>query len=94
MKIASVAEVKAKLSAYLRASEEELVVITRNGKAVGVLLSIEDDAELERFVLAYSKQFQAHLDTARQAIAAGAGIQHEAFWNAVTGDTGNAPAES
>ena len=94
MKIASVAEVKAKLSAYLRASEEELVVITRNGKAVGVLLPIEDDEELERFVLAYSKQFQARLDTARQAITAGGGIQHEAFWNAVAGDTGNATAES
>lgn len=28
MKVASVADVKAKLSAYLKASEEELVVIT------------------------------------------------------------------
>ena len=34
MKIASVAEVKARLSAYLRASEEGPVVVTRNGKPV------------------------------------------------------------
>lgn len=52
MKIAPVAEVKAKLSAYRKASEEELVVITRNGKAIAVLLPVEDDAELERLALA------------------------------------------
>lgn len=83
MKIASIAEVKAKLSAYLKASEDELVVITRNGKAIGVLLPIEDDAELERLVLAYSKQFRSLLDTARNEIAAGKGISHDDFWNEV-----------
>jgi prevent-host-death family protein len=83
MKIASVAEVKAKLSAYLKASEEELVVITRNGKAIGVLLPVEDDDELERLVLAYSKQFRSVLTTARQEIAAGKGRAHEEFWSEV-----------
>ncbi|MBX0331141.1 type II toxin-antitoxin system Phd/YefM family antitoxin [Oscillochloris sp. ZM17-4] len=83
MKIASVADVKAKLSAYIKASEEELVVITRNGKAIAVLLPIEDDAELERLVLAYSTQFQTVLDTARAEIAAGSGIAHEDFWAAL-----------
>ena len=81
MKIASVAEVKAKLSAYLKASEEELVVITRNGKAIGVLLPVEDDEELERLVLAYSKQFRSVLATARKEIIAGKGLSHEDFWN-------------
>jgi prevent-host-death family protein len=83
MKVASVAEVKAKLSAYLKASEEELVVITRNGKAIGVLLPIEDDEELERLVLAYSKQFQALLASARREITAGNGIPHDDFWTTV-----------
>jgi prevent-host-death family protein len=86
MKIASVAEVKAKLSAYLKASEEELVVITRNGKAIGVLLPIEDDEELERLVLAYSKQFRSLLDTARNEITAGRGISHTDFWDSIDGD--------
>jgi prevent-host-death family protein len=86
MRIVSVAEVKAKLSAYLKASEEELVVITRNGKAIGVLLPIEDDEELERLVLAYSKQFRTLLDTAQKEIAAGEGIAHADFWNSVDGD--------
>lgn len=80
MKIASVADVKAKLSAYLKASEEELVVITRNGKAIAVLLPVEDDNELERLVLAYSKHFQNILQTARKEIADGKGIVHEDFW--------------
>jgi prevent-host-death family protein len=80
MKIASVAEIKAKFSAYLKASEEELVVITRNGKAIGVLLPIEDDDELERLVLAYSKQFRSVLETARKEIASGKGVAHDEFW--------------
>lgn len=83
MKIASVADVKAKLSAYLKASEDELVVITRNGKAVAVLLPIDDDEELERLVLAYSKQFQAMVQIARQEIAEGKGIPHDEFWGAL-----------
>lgn len=87
MKIASVAEVKAKLSAYLKASQEELVVITRNGKAIGVLLPIEDDEELERLMLAYSKQFQQILQSTRQEISAGKGIRHEDFWDNLAQDT-------
>ena len=48
MKIASVADVKANLSAYIKASTDELVVITKNGKPVAVLLPMEEDDELER----------------------------------------------
>ena len=39
MKIASVADVKARLSAYLKDSEQGPVVVTRNGKAVAVLVA-------------------------------------------------------
>ena len=46
MKIASIADVKAHLSAYVKASEEELVVITKNGKPVAVLLPMDDDGGL------------------------------------------------
>ena len=68
MRIASVADMKARLSAYLKASEEGPVIVTRNGKPVAVLLGIEDEEELERLVLAYSKQFRSVLDAARQQI--------------------------
>jgi prevent-host-death family protein len=80
MKIASIAEVKAHLSAYVNASEEELVVITRNGKPVAVLLPVEDDEELERLALAYSKRLQAILGEARHQITTTGGIPHADFW--------------
>lgn len=80
MKIASIAEMKAHLSAYVKASEEELVVITRNGKPVAVLLPMEDDEELERLALAYSKRLQAILNEARHQITTTGGIPHADFW--------------
>jgi prevent-host-death family protein len=83
MKIASVADVKANLSAYIKASEDELVVITKNGKPVAVLLPMQDDDELERLALAYSRRFQAILQKARQQVQAGGGIAHDDFWREV-----------
>ena len=59
MRIASVADVKACLSAYLKETEEGPVIVTRNGKAVAVLLAVTDDDELERLVLAHSPKFKA-----------------------------------
>jgi prevent-host-death family protein len=88
MKIASVADMKARLSAYLKASEEGPVVVTRNGKPVAVLLGIEDEEELERLVLAYSKRFRSVLEAARQQIREGNGIPHEQFWQEVESETG------
>jgi hypothetical protein len=40
--------------------EDGLVMITHNGKAIATLIPIDDEKELERLVLAYSKQFQLH----------------------------------
>src|SRR5947209_13865654 len=86
MKIASVADIKARLSAYLKESEQGPVIVTRNGKAVAVLLAVTDDEELERLVLANSPRFQALLEAARQRLEAGRGIPHEEFWRDVTGE--------
>lgn len=83
MKIASVADVKARLSAYLRDSQEGPVVVTRNGKAVAVLLAVTDDDELERLVLAHSPKFQALLDKSRRQIEETGGIPHDDFWREV-----------
>jgi prevent-host-death family protein len=83
MKIASVAEVKAKLSSYLRASAAGPIVVTRNGKAVAVLLGVDDDEELERLLLSHSRKLRAILDAADRRIDQGAGIGHEEFWQQV-----------
>ena len=80
MKIASVADVKAKLSAYLRESQEGPVVVTRNGKPVGVLVSLEDEEELERLLLAYSPRLQKILLAGRSQIQSTRGISHREFW--------------
>ena len=83
MKIASVADVKARLSAYLKESEQGPVIVTRNGKAVAVLLAVTDDEELERLVLAYSPKFQALLEKSRRQIEETGGIPHDEFWRQV-----------
>lgn len=80
MKIASLAEVKAHLSAYVKASAQGPVVVTRNGKAVAVLLAVSDEEELERLLMAHSPRLQAILHAARLRIQAGKGIPSEQFW--------------
>jgi prevent-host-death family protein len=83
MKIVSVANIKARLSAYLKECEEGPVVVTRNGKAVAALLAVTDDDELERLVLAHSRKFQALLNKSRRQIEETGGIPHEQFWREV-----------
>ena len=83
MKIASVAEIKARLSSYLKASATGPVVVTRNGKAVAVLVGVADDEEVERLLLAHSRKLRAILDAADRRIDEGAGIGHDEFWQKV-----------
>jgi prevent-host-death family protein len=87
MRIASVADVKARLSAYLKESQEGPVIITRNGKAVAVLLAVTDEDELERLVLAHSPKFQALLDKSRRQIEETGGIPHDVFWREVKAES-------
>ena len=84
MKIAPLADVKTRLSAYLDQAETEgPVIITRNGKAVAVLIAPQDDDDLERLVLSRSQRFQALLNRSRRSIRAGRGLSSDEFWSAV-----------
>ena len=87
MKIASVADIKARLSAYLKDTEKGPVVVTRNGKAVAVMIAVTDDDELERLVLAHSPKFQALLEKSRRQIEEKGGIPHEQFWREVDAES-------
>src|SRR5437660_2864371 len=87
MKIVSVADLKARLSAYLKESQQGPVVVTRNGKAVAVLLAVTAEDELERLVLAHSPKFQALLDKSRRQIDETGGIPHEQFWREVKAES-------
>jgi prevent-host-death family protein len=84
MRIAPLADVKARLSAYLEeCATEGPVIITRNGRAVAVLLAPVDDNDLENLILSRSPRFQALLDKSRQSIQAGKGLSRKEFWQAV-----------
>lgn len=84
MKIAPLADVKAKFSAYVDASRKEgPVIITRNGKPVAVLIAPVDEDDLESLVLARSPRFLARIERARRSIREGKGLTGSQFWAAV-----------
>jgi prevent-host-death family protein len=84
MRIAPLADVKARLSAYLEECEKQgPVVITRNGRPVAVLLAPVDDDDLEGLLLARSPRFRALLEKSRRSIQSGKGLTHKDFWKAV-----------
>ena len=83
MKIAPVADVKARLSSYLDQVESGPVIITKNGRPVAALVAITDEDELERLVLAHTPRLRQLLDAAAERIKHGGGIPHDAFWQQV-----------
>lgn len=80
MKIASVADVKARFSGFLKASEQGPVIVTKNGRPVAVLIAIKDEDEIERMILAHSPKFQSILEIAEQQVREGKGLSHDDFW--------------
>jgi prevent-host-death family protein len=80
MKIASVAEIKSQFSAFLKASEGGPVVVTRNGRAVAVIVGVQDEDEIERLLMAYSPHLRAILDRSRQQFREGKSLNEEEFW--------------
>jgi PHD/YefM family antitoxin component YafN of YafNO toxin-antitoxin module len=73
-------------STYLEVCKEKPVVIAQNEQPVAVLLCVTNKEELERLVLSYSPQFQSIINSAKQRIREGQGIEHEAFWEEVEKD--------
>jgi prevent-host-death family protein len=57
VKVASIAEAKAKLSDYVERCRRETVVLTRHGHPRAALVPIEDDDDLERFLLSRNPRF-------------------------------------
>ncbi len=83
MKMAPLAEVKAKLSEYLQTCESEPVVITRNGKPKAVLLPVDEGADLESLVLSYSPRFRAILEKSREQARQGKVLSEEELLKAL-----------
>jgi prevent-host-death family protein len=60
VKTASAEEVRAHIDAYLKASVQGPVVVTRNAKPVAVLLSLKDPDEIGRIAMSHSKKLEEY----------------------------------
>jgi prevent-host-death family protein len=90
MKIAPLADVKSRLSAYLdECKTDGPIVITRNGKPAAVLVYPVDDEDLENIVFSRSPRLQTLLDKSRRSIREGKGLTEEEFWRAVEDSQNN-----
>jgi len=89
MTIASLAEVKDRFSAYIEACKASPIVVTKNGKAAAVLVSVSDDDELESILLACSPRFKRLLERSNREIDRGEGIPHDEFWKRAKGGEGD-----
>ncbi len=84
MRIVPLPEAQAQLSAYIeQCAAQGPIVITRNGKAVAVLVAPADDDDLEGLLLARSPRFRSLLAQSRDSIQQGKGLPCEDFWQAV-----------
>jgi prevent-host-death family protein len=83
MKSASASRVAAQFNDFLDASEEEPVLVTRNGKPVAVLMSVRTKAEAERLAASPPHSLRAIFQQASKQIEQGEGIPHERFWEQV-----------
>ena len=70
MKMATIREVKAKLSAYVALARDDVVVITRHGRAAAVLQGI-DPADLEEVIYETSERFRSVIASRRQTARKG-----------------------
>ena len=86
MKIAPLADVKAKLSAYLdECSSDGPIVITRNGKPAAVLLVPFDEDDLERLSL-HSRPIPGNAQSVPQEHSVRQGTVEADFWKSVDRD--------
>jgi len=77
MKQVSIDEVKSDLSGHLQMAEKESVVITRDGKPVGILIGFEDAEDWWEELLLRDPRFEAEIAQARQSLRKGKGISIE-----------------
>jgi prevent-host-death family protein len=77
MKKVALSEVKDDLSKYLRQAEGEEIVITRHGKAAGILIGFADEEEWFDYRLEHDPRFLKRISAARKSLSAGKGVRLE-----------------
>jgi len=71
---------KARFDAFLKASERGPVVVTRKRRPVAVLVSVQNEDEVERLLMACSPHLRAILDRSRKQFRDGQWLTEEDFW--------------
>lgn len=87
MNIAPLADVKARFSAYIKKTQSEPVIVTKNGRPVAIMIGISDQDDLERIILATSPKLRALLDEAERRIQGTGGISHDDVWAQIEAKT-------
>lgn len=77
MKEVPLSEVKDDLSRYLRQAAKEEIVITRHGKAAGVLIGFDSEDEWFDYRLENDPRFFDRIAAARGSLRAGKGVRLE-----------------
>ncbi len=77
MRSVALSAVKDDLSRYLRIAAEEEVVITRHGKAAGILIGFASEDDWFDYRLAHDPRFTRRIEAARASLRAGHGIRFE-----------------
>ncbi len=77
MKKVALSEVKDDLSRFLRLAEKEEVVITRHGKAAGVLIGFKSEDDWFDYRLENDPRFLHRVEAARENLRAGRGVRLE-----------------
>jgi prevent-host-death family protein len=73
----ALAEVKDDLSRYLRLAEHEEVVITRHGRAAGVLIGFGSEEDWFDYRLEHHPEFLRRVVEARADLRSGCGVRLE-----------------
>jgi len=79
MKIAPLAKVKDRFSAYIVESQESPVVVTRNGHPAAMIIGITNEDDLDNLRLAHNPRFVQLLEEARQRVRTDSSVPFDEF---------------
>ena len=91
MREVSLSAVKDDLSRYLRLAEKEGIVITRHGRAAGVLIGFASEDDWFDYRLENDPRFLSRIAAARASLRAGRGVPLEELEEEATANTATAP---
>ncbi|MEX2141241.1 MAG: type II toxin-antitoxin system prevent-host-death family antitoxin [Pirellulales bacterium] len=94
MKTASAAKVAAQFDDYLDASQQQPVLVTRNGKPVAVLLAVRNKRDAEELAASPRRSLKSIFKEAHEQIDESGGIMHEEFWKRVAQSRAATPKPS